>query len=934
VAESASKRRRQQTQSMQSRATGTGQHHRQNHARPFIQPKPNPLTPIVNTEPPRQPTARLPRVESPAYTLTQNYYSLLKTDVEESDAAICPDRHRQQQKMSGGQPPPSPRTQPKHFQKPPLLPQRQPASTARGRRQPIASVPRRRDAPHKVKGSPEMQSVRPLPHQVSLALFTRQAPHDAAGHQAQCDWCFPSRIEQAEADVLWALAEDGPLTSRIPAWNPAAPAVWAGQRAGPTRRILPTLQYNTGCGLAARPPFSLASPAGEGRVDPRGEAGRGAAGRLRMESACASSRRTSSTPWAGTEDKPAISPLRPGAPLPPRLPFCVTTDPGVRASQSGASGSDSESIQVLVRDQRDHVLLDIIRSDWDGFDHLRHGASPDLIVGLCLRKRLGSSELPRLDVLSPDAWALSRELWPATWQELRHFAASGGSFQIRSLLHGGMDPGRQAALAAINFKAETDWNVLERLFAQVRRQEQMSADEPADYKATAELMGEASPLWQWALMEAVPGLSGRCDAGPARMTALRIILERPHARVRVVPPSVKAGLTGQLIEVRFNNVPPPRTSPSGDRVSPESIKDSVLMAMETLAPQIWADDAFVLVFTRRSIKLEGNTADLKLFSFTVVLPFGPWIASFLEERLSLWPGSYCTVASSGTFIEVALAPLDHDVFRALRLSLGLSHPTSLALLEEGLTRALSCFVACRFTTSRSASTGKGGKRSFVHCNPDEEGSSTLIMMEAAPLLMARRKGLHVVVQLGVEDQYPLALKLQLPVCPQYALYRMVEPRENAPPLRIRPVRTLFMNRNVLLGPLPSGWLSNRIEISTSEQERTRRVVARLCIDCLNAADCNFVGRREKEPNPIFLYIDFGTKAHALAFGSHYDAGTLHPAFVAFWASWFEGKEVPLWSTRLLIEALEVVNSKDWKLLMELGTRSPCPLPDQGANVVR
>ncbi len=45
-----------------------------------------------------------------------------------------------------------------------------------------------------------------------------------------------------------------------------------------------------------------------------------------------------------------------------------------------------------------------------------------------------------------------------------------------------MDPGRQAALAAINFKAETGWNVLERLFAQVRRQEQISADEPADYK--------------------------------------------------------------------------------------------------------------------------------------------------------------------------------------------------------------------------------------------------------------------------------------------------------------------------------------------------------------------------------------------------------------------------------------------------------------------
>ena len=131
--------------------------------------------------------------------------------------------------------------------------------------------------------------------------------------------------------------------------------------------------------------------------------------------------------------------------------------------------------------------------------------------------------------------------------------------------------------------------------------------------------------------------------------------------------------------------------------------------METLAPQIWADAAFDLLFTRRSIKLEGNIADLKLYSFTVVLPFGPWIASFLEERLSLWPGSYCTVASSGTFIEVALAPLDHDVFRALRLSLGLSLSASLALLEGGLTAAWSCFVACRFTTSRSFSNGKGGK---------------------------------------------------------------------------------------------------------------------------------------------------------------------------------------------------------------------------------
>lgn len=619
--------------------------------------------------------------------------------------------------------------------------------------------------------------------------------------------------------------------------------------------------------------------------------------------------------------------LPPPPPVPP-------TDPSARASQFGEfSPPETESVQVLVRDQRDLILLEISRSDWDGFDHTRHGASPDLIVGLCLRKRLGSSELPRLDLMSADAFVLSRGVWPASWEELSYFAAAGGSFQIRSILRGGMDPARQAALAAVNFKDSTDWMLLERLYAQVRRQEQISADEPAEYKATAELLGEASSLWQWALMDSVPGLSGRCNAGPARMTALRIILERPRARTKSLPPCIGAGLPGQLIEVRFSNVPPPLASPSGERMSSESIKDWALATMEPLVPQLWADAAFEFCSTRRNMKLEGNVADLKLFSFTILLPFGPWIAAFLEERLSLWPGSYTTVSSFGTFVEVSLTPLDHAVFRALRLSLGLNHAASLALLEEGLTRALRCFVACRFTTSRSVTTGKGGKRSFVHCNPDEEGSSTLLMLEAAPLIMARRQGLHVVVPLGVEEQYPIALKLQLPVCPQHALYHMVEPRENVPPLRSRTAGTLFMNKNVLLGPLPSGWLTDKIEVSTSEQERIRRMVSGLCRDCLTAVDCHFIGRREKEPNPLFLYIEFETRDSARAFGTNSDAGALHPAFAEFWSTWYGDKVVHLWSTRLLLEALDVVNSKAWKILMELGMRAPCPSPDQGANVV-
>ncbi len=71
--------------------------------------------------------------------------------------------------------------------------------------------------------------------------------------------------------------------------------------------------------------------------------------------------------------------------------------------------------------------------------------------------------------MSADAFVLSRGVWLASWEELSYFVAAGGSFQVRSILRGGMDPGRQLALAAVNFKDNTDWTLLERLYAQVRR---------------------------------------------------------------------------------------------------------------------------------------------------------------------------------------------------------------------------------------------------------------------------------------------------------------------------------------------------------------------------------------------------------------------------------------------------------------------------------
>ncbi len=442
-----------------------------------------------------------------------------------------------------------------------------------------------------------------------------------------------------------------------------------------------------------------------------------------------------------------------------------------------------------------------------------------------------------------------------------------------------MDPARKALLDKLQFPTDTDWPLLDRCLEAVRQQSQQPAEATPEQRTIAELMSEATPLRQWALMESVPEIQGRCNATPARMTALGLLLARPRVRVRHFPPCVSAGQAGQYVELRFNSIPPPPGPASGGAQSMESIKDWVLSKLEELAPMMWANPAFALRTVRKSMRLEGNLAALQTFSLTVLLPFGAWITAFLKGELSLGPGSYATVAPVDTHTEVELTPRDHAVFRAIRLSLGLSHADSLDLLEDGLRRALQGTpVACRFTTSRRIVSGGGGggskgKPSYVHHSPDEEGASTLFTIEAADLVVARRKGLYISFSLGEgEDQRPLALKFQLPVCPPGALYRMAESRVT-PPLRNRNAGTLFQHSNVLIGPLPANWMTDKIVHSSSEEERMRRASSVVWKGCVQAEDVHFVGKRDKgDRNPMFLYIKFPGLEEARNFGPTWTAG--------------------------------------------------------------
>jgi hypothetical protein len=243
--------------------------------------------------------------------------------------------------------------------------------------------------------------------------------------------------------------------------------------------------------------------------------------------------------------------------------------------------------RARVLHDRQQYRVPVSRADWDGLDHARLGASPDLIVALCLRQHLGCSELVRIELLSRDVMVLSRGDWPASWDEFSSFVEDGGFFRVGARLRGGMDPARKHRLDAVRFDSGTDWPMLDRCLESLRQQAPMPAEAGQEQRAIAELMAEAMPLRQWQLMETVPGIQGRCNATPARMMALALLLARPRAQGRA---GVAAGVQpGRHVELRFNSVQPPPAPASGGGISMDTIRDEILGKLEELAPAMWTD---------------------------------------------------------------------------------------------------------------------------------------------------------------------------------------------------------------------------------------------------------------------------------------------------------------------------------------------------------
>ena len=584
--------------------------------------------------------------------------------------------------------------------------------------------------------------------------------------------------------------------------------------------------------------------------------------------------------------------------------------------------------------------MDIAEADWLILQHSRFGTSLDLVVSLRLRELLGRSVLDRLTPMTAEAFTLDRHSWPTSWEDFVSSVVAGIHFRVEPRERGGMDPARQAELAALRFPDDLDWPLLDRGYLMVRSQEALPDNYPPVYRKRAELLAEATQLYQWEQMARLPTGNNHGECTPARMAALLVLLARKQGgRVRTPPPWVNEGAGGQIIELRFNSVPPPADLPTGGGPT-EFLKDWLLIRLVGSFPALGTilsraeGNGVDYRWVRSKIRIDGDLDALQEFSMTAILPYGPWVGDLVSRRVSI-EGSYCTVAPFGTHIEVPLSPEDNTIFRCIRLSLGLNSSDSLDLLEDGFSRAIpGGFISCRFTTVLSTvSGGKGRRRTFSHFPPEDERASTLFTIGAENLLIARRRQLQVALRLGVDGQYPVTLRVLLPPPPQRVLHMMLESL-GTPPLRLRVRGALFASDRVLLGPLPAGWLTGKVDFySEVAQESLRREIATLCQVHLNTEGLQFVGRREpaknrrtrSDPSPLFIYLEFPGVNEARAFGTRADDGSLPGEFLAFWEAYI-GTQPTVWSSMVLLEALEVVAPDKWASLMERGKTSPCPLP--------
>ena len=303
---------------------------------------------------------------------------------------------------------------------------------------------------------------------------------------------------------------------------------------------------------------------------------------------------------------------------------------------------------------------------------------------------------------------------------------------------------------------------------------------------------------------------------PARGAALFDLL----GRYPIPPPELPQWTQpGQNLDLCFNNVRLTDLLGQSTPSRPDLVSHAVLTKLQAAIPRL---SAFRLSCAKQwqemvnSLKMCGNDRQSKHTNILMLVPpeaasFAPVPQLLLTRQVALTPTSYVTLAPTSEYVEVALDPTDSRVLKLLAAALMLENWRFMALLTDAFRRAWPGSDAmCRFANEIHSNQGKF---SYQYTDPGSEQSGVIVGVRACVFMSIRRRSTSELLELGIGDQRPVHLLVQVPPIPRGYLRALIEDAGGAPVRLLLGTDMSYVRLHLVLGPLPRNW--HRSEEHTS-----------------------------------------------------------------------------------------------------------------------
>lgn len=608
---------------------------------------------------------------------------------------------------------------------------------------------------------------------------------------------------------------------------------------------------------------------------------------------------------------------------------------------SDAQALVADTIEARLVAGMDECKISVRREDWSAMQDIGFGPHFGLALRYAYHRSRGGRQQQQMAFMrfvpyDVEHVELRRASLPRTWEDMVEHTERGGFYRIVGLQRGGMDPVLGQLLDSTAFVDNLPWTQIDEALVRVRNGDPFSeAEAGTDHVRLAKALASSVALQQWEPLAAF--LSTRpleersaMTLSPARLAALSVVVSR-RPPVAAPPPSLF--LVGQHVDLRFNHlhlddfVPDSHLSKDLRGELQDAIVDRVL----TLAPSIKSHKEFQLSNLRDDIRAELNYREPGIFSATMVLPTGQWVADFYQGKIKIGRDSFCTLVMLDAFTEVEVSNSDKQVIRAVRQALAVDRDVFRRVMDASLDAAMvSKSARFRDTTARYVRSNGRGKGTLEHASPDSPESSLLVSVDANSLLLARRTTTRLALRLGNPDtqELPVTIGFILPRVPHHVQRDLLSVRDPAI-IRARVPGTQVSSKIFLIGPLPKGSLPEHVTSSSARMAALRNSIQTVCSLGLQTTDARLVGRYEKNRSPMLLYLEFNSLDEATRFAMMSDQ-QIPPVLLQVLQLLFHPNAVPtmqLWECSVLVETLAVADEKTMKQLLLHGQPAA---PDTGA----